>query len=199
MYSRWRGAKRASSVSCWARRKTSRLYRNLGNGSFSDVTASAGPGFAPARASRGMATGDIDGDGRPEILIVNMNDRPALLKNVGPRQNAIAVTLTGTRSNRCTVEAGGRRQIADVVGRGSYYSQSAFTLYFGVGKAEKIDRIEVRWPSGAKQSWSAIAPNRTLLTAEGSDQFVERVFKLVGQTWAADRPLSSVGLCICPG
>src|SRR5207244_1444096 len=97
--------------------------------------ASAGPGFAAARASRGLATGDLDGDGRPEILIVNMNDRPTLLKNEGPRQNAVAILLEGTRSNRsaigarCTIEAGGRKQIADVTGGGSYYSQSAFTLY----------------------------------------------------------------------
>jgi hypothetical protein len=111
-----------------------------------------------------------------------MNDRPALLKNVGARQNAIAITLTGTRSNRsaigarCTIEAGGRKQIADVIGGGSYYSQSSLTLYFGVGKAEKIDLIEVRWPAGGKQSWSAIAPNRTLFITEGKEQFVERPF-----------------------
>jgi hypothetical protein len=170
-----------SSIGETYRQKTL-LYRNLGNGRFSDVTGSAGPGFATPRPSRGMATGDLDGDGRPEILIVNMNDRPALLKNVGARQNAIAITLTGTRSNRsaigarCTIEAGGRKQIADVIGGGSYYSQSSLTLYFGVGKAEKIDRIEVRWPAGGKQSWSAIAPNRTLFITEGKEQFVERPF-----------------------
>ena len=93
-------------------RQKTLLYRNLGNGRFADITESAGPGFVPRRPSRGLATGDLDGDGRPEIVIVNMNDRPALLKNTGPRQNAIAITLTGTRSNRsaigarCTVEAG---------------------------------------------------------------------------------------------
>jgi hypothetical protein len=170
-----------SSIGETYRQKTL-LYRNLGNGNFSDVTASAGPGFTSTRPSRGMATGDLDGDGRPEILIVNMNDRPTLLKNAGPRQNAIAVTLTGTRSNRsaigarCTIEAGGRKQIADVVGGGSYYSQSAFTLYFGVGKAEKIDRIEIRWPAGETQVWSSVAPNRTLLITEGNERFVERAF-----------------------
>ena len=170
-----------SSVGESYRQKTL-LYHNLRNGTFSDVTASAGPGFAPMRPSRGMATGDLDGDGRPEILIVNMNDRPTLLKNTGPRQNAIAITLTGTRSNRsaigarCTIEAGGRKQIADVVSGGSYYSQSALTLYFGVGKAEKIDRIEVRWPAGETQVWYGIAANRTLHLTEGSEQLAERAF-----------------------
>ena len=164
-------------------RQKTLLYRNLRDGNFADVTASAGPGFTAARPSRGMATGDLDGDGRPEILIVNMNDRPALLKNVGPRQNAVAVRLTGTRSNRsaigarCVVEAGGRKQIADVVSGGSYYSQSDFTLYFGLGKADKIDRLEVRWPSGETQAWTAISPNRTLLITENSATIRDKPFK----------------------
>ena len=163
-------------------RQKTLLYRNLGNGHFSDVTASAGPGFAPARPSRGLATGDLDGDGRPEILIVNMNDRPALLKNVGQRQNAIAIILTGTRSNRsaigarCTVEVNGRKQIADVVSGGSYYSQSAFTLYFGAGKADKVDRIEVRWPSGETQSWTNVPVNRTVRITEGREALEQKPF-----------------------
>ena len=126
-------------------RQKTLLYRNLGNGSFADITASAGPAFAPPRPSRGVAIGDLDGDGRPEILISNMNDRPSLLKNTGPGQNSVAITLTGTKSNRSaigarvTIEAGGRKQVAEVVGGGSYYSQSALTLYFGLAKSEKID------------------------------------------------------------
>ncbi len=59
---------------------------------------------------------------------------------------------------------------------GSYYSQSALTLYFGVGKADRIDRIEVRWPTGDKQSWPAVGVNRTLLITEGREQFVEKPF-----------------------
>jgi enediyne biosynthesis protein E4 len=163
-------------------RQKTLLYRNLGNGRFADITAASGPGFAPPRPARGLATGDLDGDGRPEILIVNMNDRPALLKNTGPRQNAIALTLTGTKSNassigaRCVIEAGGRKQVADVVGGGSYYSQSAFTLHFGVGRAEMVDRLEIRWPSGERQAWTNLRVNRTLLISEGRDQIVEKLF-----------------------
>ncbi len=155
-------------------RQKTLLYRNLGNGRFADVTDSAGPGFAPLRPARGLATGDLDGDGRPEIVIVNMNEKPALLKNVGARQNAIAIRLTGTRSNRsaigarCTVEAGGRKQMAEVVSGGSYFSQNSLTLYFGLGKAEKVDRIEVRWPMGETQVWTGVAGNRTVGLTEGS-------------------------------
>jgi enediyne biosynthesis protein E4 len=155
-------------------RQKTLLYRNLGNGRFADVTDSAGPGFAPLRPARGLATGDLDGDGRPEVVIVNMNEKPALLKNVGPRQNAIAVRLAGTRSNRsaigarCTIEAGGRKQIAEVVSGGSYFSQNSLTLYFGLGKAETVDRIEVRWPMGETQTWTNVAANRTVALTEGT-------------------------------
>ena len=156
-------------------RQRTLLYRNLGNGRFDDITDSAGPGFAVPRPSRGLAVGDIDGDGRPEIVIVNMNDKPALLKNVGPRQNAIAITLIGTKSNRsaigarCTVKSGGRKQTSDVVSGGSYFSQNSFTLYFGLAKSDRVDRIEVRWPAGETQAWTNVPANRTISLTEGRD------------------------------
>jgi hypothetical protein len=165
-------------------RQKTLLYRNLGNGRFADVTASAGPGFQPRRPSRGLATGDLDGDGRPEILIVNVNERPSLLRNESPRQNAIAIALTGTKSNRsaigarCTIEAGGRKQIAEVVGGGSYYSQNSFTLYFGVAKAPKVDRIEIRWPNGDTQSWNDVAVNRTVRITEGQGTLAQTPFRI---------------------
>jgi enediyne biosynthesis protein E4 len=163
-------------------RQKTLLYRNLGNGRFADITESAGPAFTPRRPSRGLATGDLDGDGRPEIVIVNMNDKPALLKNTGPRQNAIAVALAGAGSNRsaigasCTIEAGGRRQMQEVVSGGSYFSQNSLTLHFGLGKSEKVDRIEVRWPKGEKQSWSNVPVNQTILLTEGSEKFGTRAW-----------------------
>ncbi len=163
-------------------RQKTLLYRNLGNGRFADITDSAGPGFGPLRPARGLATGDLDGDGRPEILIVNMNEKPALLKNVGPRRNALAVTLVGTRSNRsaigarCTVEAGGRRQVAEVVSGGSYFSQNSLTLYYGLGDARQVDRIEVRWPLGQTQAWTAVPANRTVTLTEGNAKLSAREF-----------------------
>ncbi len=163
-------------------RQKTLLYRNLGNGRFADIGDSAGPGFAPLRPARGLATGDLDGDGRPEVVIVNMNEKPTLLKNLGPRQNAIAIRLAGTRSNRsaigalCSVEAGGRRQVAEVVSGGSYFSQNSLTLHFGLGKAERVDRIEVRWPMGETQAWTGVAANRTIGLTEGSQT-------IAGQAW----------------
>ena len=161
-------------------RQKTLLYRNLGSGKFADVTNAAGPGFAPLRPARGLAVGDLDGDGRPEIVIVNMNETPTLLKNLSPRRNAIAIALAGTRSNRsaigarCTIEAGGRKQFADVMSGGSYFSQNSLTLYFGLGDATAVDRIEVRWPCGETQSWTKVAANRTIVLTEGRAEIGSR-------------------------
>jgi hypothetical protein len=154
-------------------RQKTLLYRNLGNGRFADVTRAAGPGFEPLRPARGMAEGDLDGDGIPDIVIVNMNEPPSLLKNTASGNRWIAVRLVGTKSNRSaigsriSVHAGGRRQIDEVMSGGSFYSHNDFTRYFGLGTAS-IDRIEVRWPSGLNQIWKGIAAGRTIVLTEGS-------------------------------
>jgi hypothetical protein len=109
-----------------------------------------------------------------------MNDKPTLLKNASPRQNALAITLRGTRSNRsaigarCTVEAGGRKRIAEVVSGGSYFSQNSLTLYFGLGQSKQADRIEVRWPAGETQAWPGVEANRTIGLTEGSETVTTR-------------------------
>ena len=168
-------------------RQKSLLYRNLGNGKFVDITAQAGPGFAVSRPARGLATGDLDGDGRPEIVIVNMNQVPTLLKNRGPKKNAIAISLRGTRSNRSAIGArakivtGKHTQLAEVASGGSYYSQNSMTLYFGLGDNEKADRLEISWPSGAVQQWMNVAANRTLLITEGQQS-------LTCKSWTAGQP-----------
>jgi hypothetical protein len=152
------------------------VYRNLGNGRFADITTQAGPALETPRPARGLAVGDVDGDGRPEIIIVNMNATPSLLKNQGPRQNFLSVALGGTKSNRSaigarvTVEAGGRRQIDEVMSGGSYYSHSDMTLYFGLGQASSVNRLQVRWPSGAVQEWNDVPANQKLYITEGSSK-----------------------------
>jgi hypothetical protein len=152
------------------------VYRNLGNGKFADITNEAGPALQIPRPSRGLAVGDVDGDGRPEVVIVNMNATPSLLKNQGPRQNFLSVSLTGTKSNRSaigarvSIEAAGRRQIDQVMSGGSYYSQNDMALYFGLGPATRVSRMEVRWPSGIIQEFKDIPANRRVLITEGSSQ-----------------------------
>ncbi len=149
------------------------VYRNLGNGKFEDITKTAGPALETPRPARGLAVGDLDGDGRPEVVIVNMNSTPSLLKNLGPRQNFLSVALTGTKSNRSAIGARvtvqtTRRQIDEVMSGGSYYSQNDMTLYFGLGNATVVNRLEIRWPSGQVQEFTNVAANQSLLITEGS-------------------------------
>ena len=155
-------------------RQKTLLYHNLGNGRFEDVTRTAGPALETLRPARGLAVGDLDGDGRPEIVIVNMNAPPSLLKNSGPSGNFLGVSLTGSTSNRSaigarvTVETSARKQIDEVMSGGSYYSQNDLALYFGLGNAMAVTRLEVRWPTGAVQEWHDVPANETLLITEGS-------------------------------
>ncbi len=148
------------------------LYRNLGDGKFRDVTEDAGPAFRTPRPARGLAVGDLEGDGRQEIAIVNMNAPPSLLRNQGPHGHYLEVQLTGTESNRSaigarvTVTAGGRKRIDEVMSGGSYYSQNSLTLHFGLGEARKADEIEIRWPSGILQKTGEVAADQILRVKE---------------------------------
>ena len=154
-------------------RQRTLCYRNLGNRRFADVTNDAGAAFQQLRPARGLAVGDLDGDGRPEIVIVNMNDKPSLLKNEGVHQNFLYLSLVGTKSNRSaigarvSVESSGRRQIDEVMSGGSFYSQNDLSLHFGLGRAAQAERIEVRWPSGSIQEWKNVKANQKLKLIEG--------------------------------
>lgn len=148
------------------------LYRNLGTGKFQDLTQDAGPAFLTPRPARGLAIGDLDGDGRPEIVIVNMNSTPSLLKNDHPHGHFLNVALTGTKSNRSAigarviVTAGQRKFVDEVMGGSSYYSQNAFALHFGLGDAERVDAIEIHWPSGCVQQVSGVAADQMVRVTE---------------------------------
>ena len=159
------------------------LYRNLGNGTFKDITEFAGPALEVSRPARGMASGDLDGDGHPEVVIVNLNQRPTLLKNTNLNSNAVSVALQGTKSNRNAIGArvqmlaGGRRTVRAVGGGGSYYSHSAFPLHFGLGHVTEAETLEITWPSGLSQRWSSLAANRKYVFTEGRDEFESSPFR----------------------
>ncbi len=148
------------------------LYRNLGNGKFDDVTAQAGQAFQVPRPARGLAVGDLDGDGRPEIVLVNMNATPSLLKNSGPHGHFLNLCLRGTKSNRSAIGARaivtvqGRKMIDEVMSGGSYYSQNSFTLHFGLGQAAEAENVEIRWPSGIVQPIGRAKADQTLKVTE---------------------------------
>lgn len=154
-------------------RQETLFFRNLGNGRFADLTAQGGSALQVPRASRGLAVGDLDGDGRPEAVILNMNDRPTLLKNLASGGRFLNVRLQGTRSNRSaigarvTVEATGRKWVDEVISGGSFYSQSSFTLHFGLGGAERVDRVTVRWPGGKVETWTGLGVDGRCDLTEG--------------------------------
>ncbi|HXF27306.1 MAG TPA: CRTAC1 family protein [Bryobacteraceae bacterium] len=134
------------------------LYHNLGNGKFQDISESAGPGILEKHSSRGAAFGDYDNDGLLEVIINNQNEPPSLLKESRPNNNHwTLLKLTGVHANRSAIgakislTADGRTQIGEVRSGGSYLSQNDMRLHFGLGLAQKIDELRIRWPGGAMQ------------------------------------------------
>jgi hypothetical protein len=151
------------------------LYRSTGAGRFQEIGAQMGEAIAAPRSGRGIAFADYDNDGDVDFLVVNMDARPSLFRNDGGnRQRRLSLRLRGTKSNRdaigarVTVTAGGVSQTAEVRGGGSYLSTHDPRLHFGLGKAKKVDRIEVRWPSGLVQEFQGLAAEDWLL-AEGGE------------------------------
>ena len=150
------------------------LYRNRGGGRFDDVSESAGPAMLARHSSRGAAFADLDNDGSVEVVVNHQNEAPSLLRNAAPPKdrNWIILKLNGTRSNRSAIgarvaiEAGGLRQTAEVRGGGSYLSQNDLRLHFGLGAASKVDRIEIRWPSGAVQVLTNATARQVLAIVE---------------------------------
>ena len=154
-------------------RQPTLLFRNLRNGKFEDLTVKAGPALQVARASRGLALGDLDGDGRPEAVIWNMNDKPTLLKNTVAGGGFLNVRLVGTKANRsaigarATVQVGSRKYVDEVMSGASFYSQHSFTLHFGLGSAKVVDKVAVHWPGGKTEEWSGLAINSLCTLTEG--------------------------------
>ena len=150
------------------------LYWNLGNGTFQDVTKQSGKALQVTRSSRGLAIGDLDGDGAPEIVIVNMNAAPTVLKNFSKKGNSILIRLAGTESNRSAigakimVAAGNSKQVAFVTSGSSYLSQSDFRQHFGLGHATQADRIVIVWPNGRSEALTNVAANQEIQVREGS-------------------------------
>ena len=140
------------------------LYHNKGDGTFEDVSLRAGPGLLLKRASRGVAFGDLFNRGQTDIVINNLGDRPSLLCNQTAFKNqALTLQLVGKAPNqlaigaRATVTANGHLMLGEVRSGGSYLSQNDLRLRFGLGKAQKANRIEIRWPDGHKDTLTDIA------------------------------------------
>ncbi len=149
------------------------LFENAGDGTFSEVSARAGSGFTISEVSRGASFADYDEDGDVDILVTNLNTTPNLLRNEGgPAGNYLKIQTIGTRSNRngigtrVEVITGGKRQIGEVRSGTSYLSHSDMRLHFGLGDAQLVDRIELRWPSGIVQILEGVEVNQVLVVRE---------------------------------
>jgi hypothetical protein len=156
----------------YAHRTPRVLFRNLGNGKFEELLDEAGPAIAELHCSRGCAFGDFDNDGDLDILIVNLNEPPSLLRNDIKGDNRwIKVRLVGVKSNRSAIGArvvaqyGGKRQVQNVLAQSSFLSVSDPRLHFGLGQADRAD-LEVVWPSGIRQSFKDVESNRLVVINE---------------------------------
>jgi hypothetical protein len=156
------------------------LYHNNGDGTFSDISASAGAGVTTASSSRGLAVGDLWNDGRLSIVVSNMNAAPSLLVNqIRNANHWIAIRTVGTKSNRdgigarIRVKAGARILVNEVRSGSSYISNSDMRVHFGVGAAAKVEWVEIRWPSGTVERFAGLAVDQIHLLKEGSGAAVD--------------------------
>ena len=158
------------------------LYRNNGNGTFTDVSAEAGPGITAATSARGLAIGDLWNDGQLSAVISNMNAHPSLLVNqLKSKNHWIAFRTVGTKSNRdgigarVTLSAGGRARVDEVRSGSSYSSSSDMRVHFGLGQTDKVDFVEVRWPSGLQEHFTGLTVDSVHELKEGAGASAEKV------------------------
>ncbi len=153
--------------------QTNQLFENAGR-RFSEVTATAGPGLQVVESSRGSAFGDFDDDGDQDIVIVNLDAPPTLLRNEGGnRKNWLMVSLREEGANRqaigarVTVAAAERLQVREVRAGASYLSQDDLRLHFGLGARQAVAQVEIRWPNGETELVRDVAANQLITVVRG--------------------------------
>ncbi len=147
---------------------------------FREVGEQRGKALARAYVGRGLATGDYDNDGDPDLLLLCVGEPPRLLRNDGGnRRRFIGVILVGGAGNRdgvgarVTVTAGGRSQTLVRAGGTSYLSASDPRLLFGLQDAARVEELEVRWPSGRSEQYGAFAVDRYVTLREGEGKAID--------------------------
>ena len=155
------------------------LFRNQSRGRFRHATEEVGGSLLIEKSSRGAAFGDYDNDGDIDVLVSTIDDRPMLLRNDTAGGHWITLRLQGTTSNRSaigakvTIEAGGRKRVAEVRSGGSYVSHSDTRVHFGLGETAIVDSVTIRWPSvagkaGGVQTARSLAADQFYVVREGA-------------------------------
>jgi len=155
-------------------RQPSLLQMNQKDGTFCDASDEAGPALMERRVSRGLAIGDLFNDGNMDVVVEDLDGKPMILRNRGvPGRHWVSFELDGTKSNRAALNAririvaGGMTQTSEIHSGGSYLSQNDLRVHFGLGAATKIDKVEIRWPSGLVEVLTNVASDRFYNVLEG--------------------------------
>jgi hypothetical protein len=146
------------------------LFKNNGDGTFRDVSKLSATN--KTSGARGLAIGDYDGDGFLDLLIANYDQPPSLLKNPGNGNHWLMVRLVGTKSNRCgigahvSIAAGGKRQLREICSGTSFLSSHGLDAHFGLGQLNRVDELQIRWPSGIVQTLRDVGVNQVITVTE---------------------------------
>ncbi|MGC2181807.1 MAG: CRTAC1 family protein [Terriglobales bacterium] len=158
------------------------LFRNLGGGKFTEVTAQMGTVFAAPKVARAAAYADIDNDGFLDVLLTTNAGPAYLFHNQGGTNHSLRVKLLGTKSNRdgigavIRVSAGGDKQWKMLRSGSSYLAQSELVLTFGLGPSMKADSVEIQWPSGQVDKLSNLNAGQAVTIEEGKGVVANRLY-----------------------
>ncbi len=173
-------------------KQRNQLFLNDGSGRFDEVDASWGPAVTRVEASRAAIVGDLDDDGDPDLVVTNVAAPPQILRNVGGNARAwMRIQLVGTTSNRdgygadVRVTVAGEERRHQARAASSYLASKDPRLLIGLGGAERVDRVEVRWPSGVVDVLQGAPARRTVVFTEGDGGRV-LAEGVAGVGWAGD-------------
>ena len=155
-------------------REPKQLFLNQRDGTFRDVSKLVGPAIQIPQVGRGLAVGDLFNDGHLELIVENIENGPMILRSeAGNRNHWVSFELTGTRSNRLALNAraqviaGDLVQLDEVRSGGSYLSQNDLRLHFGLGSHIKVDKVEITWPDGKKETLRDLVADKFYAVLEG--------------------------------
>jgi hypothetical protein len=149
------------------------LFLNQHDGTFKNVSRQVGPALEVEQVSRGLAVGDLFNDGKMEAVVENLAGQPIILRpEGGPPNHWISFQLEGAKNRlalnaRVRATAGDLVQLEEVLSGGSYLSQHDLRLHFGLGSHERVDRAEILWPDGKKETLTNLAADRFYVVREG--------------------------------